>query len=360
LNVELRKKDWYHTVVPPEERLNSAKDGAAASRKYRPPRSDTGKTCTGWGSDLVPPQTIKVLFEGNVEQRDFMFYVKHVLPREWPPPWPDNSLRAGAIAVKTYAWHRAMPNGARASGSGCFDIYSTTDDQVFDPTFSHANTDQAVNVTFGSVSRKSGQIYLAQYWAGTQGDPCAEVTSGPYAGRMNQWGTVTCANQGMAWPDIVQTFYPTSGWKYLRNLMLNPNAESSAMYAWEWGPNTTVTRGTDDPIEGSYSFHVVGGTNGAFYQGAQFNGSSSTTYHAEARLKCRQTNPGNCSIQMKVIAILANGNTYEKVKSISEPDDGTWRLYTFDPSSFCCNHIKVRLSFVTSANINVDSVELRP
>ncbi len=53
------------------------------------------------GSNVCDPQAT-----GKVVSVDFKQYVKHVLPNEWFASWPQESLRAGAMAAKGYGWHQ--------------------------------------------------------------------------------------------------------------------------------------------------------------------------------------------------------------------------------------------------------------
>ena len=69
----------------------------------------------GGAEDIALPETIRVRVTGypicdtgrayTVEVIDFKEYVKHVLPNEWVPSWPWESLRSGAMAAKMYAWY---------------------------------------------------------------------------------------------------------------------------------------------------------------------------------------------------------------------------------------------------------------
>src|ERR1041385_5850545 len=129
LHVQLRRHDWAHHVATPQERM-AARRGAPSR-----PASYTS-TCTGWTDTLLPPQNIWVWMaeSGVSEQYDFAFYLTHVLPDEWIASWDADSLGAGAIAAKTYAWYRTKPGHAYSGGSGCADLQDTTADQVFDPT----------------------------------------------------------------------------------------------------------------------------------------------------------------------------------------------------------------------------------
>lgn len=349
IHAELRSTPWQHQIDPPG--LGPSESGVAAA---------TGNTCTGWGANLVPPESIKVrLPDGTVKKYDFRFYVQHVLPSEWIPSWPNDALRAGAIAVKNVGWYRTLAGNARTGGSGCYD--TDNNDQVFDPSYSTSSTDHAVNLTFGSVLWRSGGIFYTSYLAGSSTDPCAARSDG----KMSQWGTKTCADQGVAWPQIVTTFYSNTAWNYLRDLLLNPSFEESPLYMWATTNSTSITRisatnaGTP-AYEGTWWLKITnsGGT-GTAWQTEPFSAPSTATYHAEAAFRCPSSNSTSCSITLKVVAITAGGATVEQSRSITEARDGLWRLYTFDTTSFGSDHAKIRLTVSSGQTINVDGLFLK-
>jgi hypothetical protein len=157
-------------------------------------------TAAGYGRWTI---TGAPLFSGDTlllaVQMRATFYVAHVLPKEWAPSWDADALGAFAIAAKSYGAYRAMSGHARTGGTGCYDILDTTADQVFDPTYSTAATDQAVYATFGSIALRFGALFLSNYFSGSPSDPYAAVT-GQYAGWMSQWGTQTCGTESVLWP----------------------------------------------------------------------------------------------------------------------------------------------------------------
>ena len=74
-----------------------------------PPAQAAG-SCTGWASTVTPPPHINVLRTalGRVETVPFRRYVEVVMAGEWGPQNAREALRAGAVAVKQYAWYYAM------------------------------------------------------------------------------------------------------------------------------------------------------------------------------------------------------------------------------------------------------------
>lgn len=110
-------------------------------------------------STTTPPSTIRVYVTGSeycntyasgtVKVVDFKQYVKHVLPNEWMPSWHGQSLRAGAMATKTFAWHY-INLGGKWPGLGA-DLMDSTCDQVYTPAVSYASTDRAVDDTWSTL-----------------------------------------------------------------------------------------------------------------------------------------------------------------------------------------------------------------
>jgi peptidoglycan hydrolase-like amidase len=60
-----------------------------------------------WTSKPNIPKTIRVLRtnESKIVEINYKEYVKNVLPNEWTASWDMEALKAGALAVKTYAWY---------------------------------------------------------------------------------------------------------------------------------------------------------------------------------------------------------------------------------------------------------------
>lgn len=140
-----------------------------------------------------------------VEVVSFKDYVKHVLPNEWIPTWGQASLRAGAMAVKEYAWFWVSRGGKQ--GALGADVKDNTEDQVYDPNVSYASSDAAVEATWQYAMTRYGALFQAQYCAGAyNADPTGDC---PWAGAyMTQWGASYYADQGKSWGWILQFYYP--------------------------------------------------------------------------------------------------------------------------------------------------------
>ncbi len=356
LHAQLRPHDWTHHVTTPQERM--------AARRQAPshPASYTS-TCTGWSDTLLPPQNIWVwMVESGVsEQYDFAFYLTHVLPDEWIASWDADALGAGAIAAKTYAWYRTKPGHAYSGGSGCADLQDTTADQVFDPTWSNAATDQAVYATLGSILWKDGDIFLSQYYAGAKGDPCAPV-EGEYAGRMSQWGTETCATESVLWPDIVTTFYPTgTSWNYRLNWLLDPGAESTSSYPWTKKGADSFTRDKGSAHGGGYYFTLTpkAGETGSGRNQRPINGTANTTYQTSVALLCPQSNPSRCSITLKVLAITGTGSNPTQTLTFTEGRLAGWKVYTFNTTGMGATHIAVMYVVSSPQVVQIDDASVK-
>ena len=156
-------------------------------------------------------------------------YTRLGLDDEWIASWRPDSLRAGAIAYRSYgAYHVAHPRNAN------FDICSTTCCQVLDFADSHANSDAATAFTSGMIVVNAARTepFFAEYAAENNGNFCPDGETGRPAnnwpcladgvdagttfnghGRgMCQWGTQRWAlNQGRDYRWIVDHYYNDNG-----------------------------------------------------------------------------------------------------------------------------------------------------
>jgi len=352
LHAELTVGAFAHAVLTPQERMAAARTDAAPS----PDVAYDTSTCTGWPSQIVPPATIAVYSttQHTSTTYNFVFYVTHVLPDEWIASWDADALGAGAIAAKTYAWYRTLPGHAYTGGAGCADITDYTADQVFDPTWSNANTDQAVYATYGTINWKNGGIWLSQYWSGSSSDPCQAVT-GTYAGRMSQWGTQSCALTGLGWQSIVKIFYPDTNWLYSKNLLLDASIEDAQTYAWLTTQAGAYTRISGGAYIGGWYLSTTKTTT--IYQVRPWDGTPATTYSFSVALRCPTTYTTNCTPTVKV---LANGTTVAVIQSIglSVPHDGLWHLYSVKPPAAGIDHTTVQVNLILHQNMGIDMATL--
>lgn len=136
------------TIVQPNALTGESFDAIAS------PQPNTNYT-------IRVPRTIRVLLTNTTPTIDYVsmeLYCRRSLPREWIASWNgfaggSNSLKAGAVAVRTYAIGFVnVPGGTN------YDICATTSCQVYGNTTS-SSTDNAVNQTAGFVMvNSSGAI----------------------------------------------------------------------------------------------------------------------------------------------------------------------------------------------------------
>jgi hypothetical protein len=168
-------------------------------------------TCTGWSSDSVPPTTIRVLrtagpASGTVQVVNFHDYVTVVMAAEWGAGNPAEALKAGAVAVKEYAWYHAMFwRGGTADDGSCYDVVDSSLDQIYAPE-THvpaASLVAAVDATWGVTVRRNTSLFVTHYQAG------ANVACGANAdgGHLYQVSATHCAQEGMTYDLILTTYY---------------------------------------------------------------------------------------------------------------------------------------------------------
>jgi hypothetical protein len=177
--------------------------------------------CWDWLDDDQPVQ--------EVVEMNFQDYVKNVLPNEWLSSWEEDSLKAGAMAVKTFAWRKVNVTGRaylkdKHDLSVEPDVVDNTCDQVYrhdadrsDERFDTAN--KAVEDTWDYRMLKDGALVLSYYRAyESQCDPVNEDI--PYS-CMSQWGSQEMAEEGSSWKEILDYYYqPTeiSRYRYLSDV----------------------------------------------------------------------------------------------------------------------------------------------
>lgn len=164
--------------------------------------------CGTYTSETVPPPTIRVYrtATGAVDTVDFRTYVKNVLSREWISSWTTESLRAGALAVKHYAWYQVVHWRGYVNAAGqCFDVFDSTRDQHYDPSRpTYASMAAAVDATWGTLALRSGRLFATYYNAGTAYEACGANANG---WQMFQWGSQACGLAGRSAAQILATYY---------------------------------------------------------------------------------------------------------------------------------------------------------
>ena len=106
------------------------------------------------------PKTFHVL--NNVLLED---YLKSVVPSESPASWPEESLKAQAMAARTYA----VSNWQKRSAQG-YDLNADTSDQMYKGISSeHSRTNQAVQSTDGKILAYQGKPITALFFSTSGG-----------------------------------------------------------------------------------------------------------------------------------------------------------------------------------------------
>ncbi|WP_405102228.1 SpoIID/LytB domain-containing protein [Micromonospora sp. NBC_01412] len=182
--------------------LNATLKNNNASHELLGTGGPTGCTTDGTNSKL--PSTILVyrVGLGRVDRVDFKTYVKNVLPNEWVTSWPNASLQAGAVAVKSYGWYWALHSTRKTSGGQCYDVRDDTADQVYRPSSAQASTSSAVDSTWSTRMTRSGNILRAHYCATTTA--CGGWVTGDW---MSQYGSRDLANAGYNYQAILRYYY---------------------------------------------------------------------------------------------------------------------------------------------------------
>ena len=174
-------------------------------------------SCTGYSSQSTPPATIRVLVhtsstKTSIQAVPFETYVENVLPNEWVAGWDGDSLKAGAVAVKSYAWywvtHYGGYVGATATSTDCFDVTDDTSFQVYRANSAQPRTTTAVQATWPYRLTQNGQVFQAGYAAylNNSSESCGADANGY---QLSQWGSQNCveANTGNKFPVILEAYY---------------------------------------------------------------------------------------------------------------------------------------------------------
>lgn len=191
---------------------------------------------TRWKDEFHPPSTIRVRrtsgpagIKDTVQTVDFWKYVGTVLRTEFSGGgFNDATMRAGALAVKQYAWYYTIIwRGGKitlADGSvDCYDVIDTTADQLYKPEKQDANGNwvprnepsqtnlDAMAATwhiglrkdFLKKKRKPNKLFLTGYRSGSN-LPCG-YEDGWF--RLYQKSLKDCGIKGLTTEEIWRTYY---------------------------------------------------------------------------------------------------------------------------------------------------------
>jgi hypothetical protein len=175
----------------------------------------------------------------NIVAMDLKTYIKNVLPNEWPNAWHSESLKAGAVAAKMFAWWRINLTetyaGIRPPG---VHVVDNTCDQVYFANSHRPTTNAAIDATWPIRMTDAERVVEIHYLAHDY--QCADALAsygGGWNRCMGQHGSRTLAEGGMGYQDILQTYYApmqfsvTSAMPQKKNVLLNPKFDLG-MQSW--------------------------------------------------------------------------------------------------------------------------------
>ena len=182
--------------------LNATLKNNNASHELLSAAPPTGCKTDGTNSTLPTSILVYRVSLGRVDRVDFKTYVKNVLPNEWVSSWPAESLKSGAMAVKSFGWYWALHSTRKTSGGSCFDVYDNTSSQVYRPGSAVASTNSAVDSTWSIRMTRSGNILQAHYCSTTTA--CGAWVDGDW---LSQYGSRDQANAGKGYATILRYYY---------------------------------------------------------------------------------------------------------------------------------------------------------
>ncbi|HEX6292352.1 MAG TPA: SpoIID/LytB domain-containing protein [Herpetosiphonaceae bacterium] len=200
-----------HQAEPEVIDVQPHRSESGAAQEPGPANPPLASEVGALATNTTPPSTIRVyrVSLGRIDTVNFNYYVKHVLPSEWISSWHAESLRAGAMAVKTYGWYWTIYS--KYPGAG-YDVKDTTADQVYNPNVSYASTDAATDANWGYKMTRNGAIFQAHYCAGSYNSSrtsgqCSENHGWTVGTYMSQWGSKWYADNGRTWQWMVPFYY---------------------------------------------------------------------------------------------------------------------------------------------------------
>jgi hypothetical protein len=173
-----------------------------ASHEFLAPAPSGGCKTDGTNSTLPTSILVYRVSLGTVQRVAFKTYVKDVLPNEWVASWPAESLKAGAVAVKSFGWYWALHSTRKTASGQCFDVYDNTSSQVYKPGSATSSTSSAVDATWGTRMTRSGNVLQAHYCATTTA--CSGWVDGDW---MSQDGSRDQAAAGTGYAAILKSYY---------------------------------------------------------------------------------------------------------------------------------------------------------
>ncbi len=206
---------------------------APAEFEAAPVLSASNDKCTKWTAQFSPPTKIRVLrtyktkppadVKGTVVTVDFYEYVATVMAAEWPEHYPLETLKAGAVATKQFAWYYILyPRGLTKWVDGkkvCYDVEDSTIDQWYKPeTYGPGKSGwpgagskirQAMDATWDVSLRKVNwntnvsKFFLTGYRAGSTGVACGADATG---WKLFHNSTKQCGKDGLTYREILRKY----------------------------------------------------------------------------------------------------------------------------------------------------------
>ena len=298
-------------------------------------------SCTGYSSQSTPPATIRVLVhtsstKATIQAVPFETYVENVLPNEWVAGWDGDSLKAGAVAVKSYAWywvtHYGGYVGSAATSADCFDVTDDTSFQVYRANSAQPRTTTAVQATWPYRLTQNGQVFQAGYAAylSSSSEACGAHANGY---QLSQWGSQNCveANTGNKFPVILEAYYAGVQLATSRQLTTLHDFvydQTSSKVTWD---ATTGNWSIDDGYPTTLRYGLPGDiptvmtTGDGFARVGVFRPSNGTWYIGNATGRTAKTVPFGTKGDVPVQAQY-NGAAQPTVIGVWRPSTGVWYL----------------------------------
>ena len=179
--------------------------------------ADPRAPCRAWSSQSQPPPTVRVYRTrgpdaGTVQTVKFRRYVAVVMAAEWPARMPRETLRAGALAVKQYAWYYSVfYRGWLAPDGSCFHVMDTSMDQVYWPELRVPSPRhyEAIDASWRLSLQKPGggggpsRLILTSYRQGLR-VACGTDRDGR---KLFQLSSRACGAAGLTSRQILRTYY---------------------------------------------------------------------------------------------------------------------------------------------------------
>lgn len=294
-------KDGIHKLQRNREELKNDQTGPSKSPEVQTDIDIKSlQNIVSGPSSVTVPSSIRVGFSCPTRSTCSTFqvytldtYTRLGLDDEWISSWNANSLKAGAIAFRSYGvYHIFHPLNAN------YDICNTTSCQVIDPADSAVSTDNATAQTSGSivVDSTGNSSFFAEYSAennnGGCGDgftgnnttwPCitdmvdAGTTFNGHGRGMCQWGSQRWSiNQGKDFVWIVNHYYNNNGSPAgLRAGYLQLGAATALPPPTLAVPGTATAPGTAvGTLTPTFEWQPMDGADGYSLYISRFNGST--------------------------------------------------------------------------------------